>query len=194
MAAAVGRRDLDDFEAILAAARRRDDRAWNELFRLVSGRVVAFLVSRRCPDPEGVAADVFADLVTSLKRFRGDERQFVSWTLTITHRRMVDAIRAATRRPAIAAPLEELDLPDRADVEGEILGLEGAAAARVLLEQLTPDQADVLTLRIYGELTLPEVADHLGKPLTAVTSLQHRGLEALRRMLTDREPDAQPNR
>jgi len=194
MAAAVGRRDLDDFDVILADARRGDDRAWNELFRVVSGRVVAFLVSRRCPDPEGVAADVFVDLVTSIKRFKGDERQFVSWTLTITHRRMVDAIRAATRRPAIVAPSEELDMPDPADVEGEILGLEGAAAARELLERLTPDQADVLTLRIYGELTLPEVADHLGKPLTAVTSLQHRGLEALRRMLTDEGAGAQPNR
>jgi len=193
MGAAVGRREFDDFDDILTHARRGDERAWNGRFRLVSGRVVGFLVSRRCPDPEGVAADVFADLVTSLRRFKGDERQFVSWTLTIAHRRMVDAIRAATRRPATSTPNEELDVPDRADVEGEILGLEGAAAARELLGRLTPDQADVLTLRIYGELTLPEVADHLGKPLTAVTSLQHRGLESLRRMLTERDV-GQPNR
>ncbi len=194
MAAAVGRRAVDDFGVILAEARRGDDRAWNELFRLVSGRVVAFLVSRRCPDPEGVAADVFADVVTSIRRFEGDERQFLSWTLTIAHRRMVDAIRVATRRPATVASSDDLEIADHADVEGEILGLEAAGAARDLLARLTPDQADVLTLRIYGELTLPEVASHLGKPLTAVTSLQHRGLEALRRILTGPELGTQPNR
>jgi DNA-directed RNA polymerase specialized sigma24 family protein len=56
-------------------------------------------------------------------------------------------------------------------------------SARRLLAELTPDQADVLALRIYGDLSLPEVARTLGKPLTAVTSLQHRGLEALRKLL-----------
>jgi RNA polymerase sigma-70 factor (ECF subfamily) len=68
-------------------------------------------------------------------------------------------------------------------VEREALGLIEAEAARRLLAELTPDQADVLALRIYGDLSLPEVARALAKPLTAVTSLQHRGLEALRKML-----------
>ena len=173
----------NDFSATLAAAKKGDERAWHQLFRVVAGRVVAFLVSRNTPEPEDVAAEVFADVVRSIRRFEGDRHAFVSWTLTIAHRRGVDAIRAAVRRSEVVAPPEDLDRADPGDVEREALGLIEAEAARRLLAELTPDQADVLALRIYGDLSLPEVARALAKPLTAVTSLQHRGLEALRKML-----------
>ena len=62
-----------------------------------------------------------------------------------------------------------------------------ATRAKRLFEHLTADQTEVLALRIYGELTLPEIAHRLDKPLTAVTSLQHRGLQRLRRLLTESE-------
>ena len=181
-----------DFHDLVRRARRGDERAWTQLFGLISGRVVGFLVTRGTPDPEDVAAEVFADVVRSLKRFEGGQSEFISWTLTIAHRRRVDALRQRHRRPESPEPVEVLDTPDRdADVEASALGLVEAAAVRRLLDRLTPDQVDVLTLRIYGDLSLPEVAKTLDKPLTAVTSLQHRGLEALRRMLIPEElPEA----
>jgi len=175
--------DASEFDARLAAAKAGDELAWRFLFRLVSGRVTAFLVARGVPDPEAVAGDAFFDIVRSIRRFRGDQRAFVSWCLTIAHRRMVDAYRAASRRPEIPADPAGLEEAGRENVEEIVLGLVGATGVRRLLDELTPDQADVLALRIYGEMTLPEVSDYLGKPLTAVTSLQHRGLEALRRHL-----------
>lgn len=185
----MGAVDERDFRRVLAAARRHDDAAWRVLFRLVSGRVMGFLVSRGCPDPEGVAGDVFADMVRSIRRFRGDERGFVAWTLTIAHRRLVDAWRAASSRPVVADDDTALaGRPAPADTAADALGLVAAARARRLIASLTPDQADVVLLRIYGDLTLPEVARHLGKPLTAVTALQHRALAGLRRLM-EGEPD-----
>jgi RNA polymerase sigma-70 factor (ECF subfamily) len=181
MMAAVPGHPHVDFAATLAAAKKGDERAWHQLFRVIAGRVVAFLVPNT-PD-EDVAAEVFADVVRSIRRFEGDHNAFVSWTLTIAHRRRVDAVRASVRRLEAAAPVEDLDRAGSEDVEREALGLVAAEAARRLLAELTPDQADVLALRIYGDLSLPEVARTLGKPLTAVTSLQHRGLEALRKLL-----------
>ena len=177
--------DTGEFAARLDAARTGDELAWRWLFRLVSGRVVGFLVVRGAPDPEAVAGDTFLDIVRSIKRFRGDERAFVSWCLTIAHRRLVDAFRAASRRPETPTAPGDLDEPAREDVEETALGLVGAARVRHLLDRLTPDQANVLALRIYGEMTLPEVAERLKKPLTAVTSLQHRGLESLRRIIRE---------
>lgn len=180
-------RDDLEFQRRLDEALRGDEYAWQYLFRMVSGRVVAYLVSRGAPDPEAVAGDVFLDVVRSLRRFEGDARGFVSWVLTIAHRRMIDARRRHGRRKDIPAPVDDMDRPDPLDVEEHALGLVGAAEARRLLDQLTPDQADVISLRVYGELTMPEVAEHLGKPLTAVTSLQKRGFDRLKRLLTDEE-------
>jgi RNA polymerase sigma-70 factor (ECF subfamily) len=177
--------DLDrGFTPLLEQAKAGDDAAWHSLFRLVSGRVMAYLVSRGVRDADDVAADAFADIVRSIHRFEGDRHAFVSWALTIAHRRMVDAFRVAARRQEVATPADDLERMAQIDVEEAVLGLIGAERARRLLGELTPDQADVIALRIYGDLSLPEVAKALGKPLTAVTSLQHRGLEALRRMLT----------
>lgn len=176
-----------EFPHLLARAQDGDEDAWRRLFPMVSGRVVAFLVSRGTPDAEDVAAEVFADLVRSIRRFEGDSRGFVSWTLTIAHRRRVDAIRSASRRREELDSSAGMDRADPVDVEADALGLIEAEGARRLLARLTSDQADVLSLRIYGDLSLPEVARTLGKPLTAVTSLQYRALEAMRRILTGGE-------
>jgi RNA polymerase sigma-70 factor, ECF subfamily len=52
-----------------------------------------------------------------------------------------------------------------------------------LFRALTPDQQDVLGLRIIAGLSLEETARLLGKRVGAVKALQHRGLEAVRRRL-----------
>ncbi len=57
---------------------------------------------------------------------------------------------------------------------------------RVLLDGLSPDQRDVLLLRIVADLSIEDVAATLGKRRGAVKSLQHRALATLRRQL-DRE-------
>lgn len=64
--------------------------------------------------------------------------------------------------------------------------LHGAAAERVrrIIEQLAPDQRDVLLLRVLGELTVEEVATVIGKSPGAVKALQRRGLAAVKLMLS----------
>lgn len=54
-----------------------------------------------------------------------------------------------------------------------------------VLADLAPEQREVLTLRIVGDLTVEQVAEVLGKSPGAVKSLQHRGVAALRRRLQE---------
>ncbi len=177
--------DSSEFETRLERAKAGEDAAWRWLFGRISGRIVAFLYTRGAADPEDVAGDTFLDVVKSIHRFRGGERDFVSWSLTIAHRRLVDSRRRSSYRHEIATDPVGLEQAHPGTVEESALGLADATRARRLFDQLTPDQADVLALRIYGELTLPEIARQLAKPLTAVTSLQFRGLERLRRLLAE---------
>ena len=52
---------------------------------------------------------------------------------------------------------------------------------RRILEALTPDQRDVLLLRILGGLTVVQVAVVVDRTPGAVKMLQARGLAAIRR-------------
>ena len=61
--------------------------------------------------------------------------------------------------------------------------MEGLSVERVrhVLDRLTPDQRDVLLLRVLGGLTIDEIAFVLGRRSGAVKMLQARGLAAIRR-------------
>ena len=56
----------------------------------------------------------------------------------------------------------------------------GVAHVEEILEHLSVDQRDVLLLRILGGLTIPEIAQVVGKNEGAVKMLQARGLAAIR--------------
>jgi DNA-directed RNA polymerase specialized sigma24 family protein len=60
------------------------------------------------------------------------------------------------------------------------------------LQQLSPDQREVLLLRMAAGLTAPEVAAALHKTTGAVKALQHRGLASLARVLGLRSPHESP--
>ena len=55
----------------------------------------------------------------------------------------------------------------------------------MLLGTLSPDQRDVLLLRIIGDLSVDRVAEVLGKTPGAVKALQHRGLTQLRKTVVE---------
>ena len=53
-----------------------------------------------------------------------------------------------------------------------------------ILGGLSPDQRDVLLLRILAGLTIAEIAEVIGKREGAVKMLQARGIAALRREIS----------
>jgi RNA polymerase sigma-70 factor (ECF subfamily) len=53
---------------------------------------------------------------------------------------------------------------------------------RALCALLAPEQADVVILRILGDLTIDQIAAVVGKTPGAVKQLQRRGLATLRRI------------
>jgi RNA polymerase sigma-70 factor (ECF subfamily) len=88
-------------------------------------------------------------------------------------------------RQATGLPIEEAALAAAPAVQYE--DEHERRMARQALWRLTPDQRQVIVLKYYQGLSNEEVAAALDKPVGAVKSLQHRALDALRRMLTGPE-------
>jgi RNA polymerase sigma factor (sigma-70 family) len=140
-----------------------------------------------------VVGEVFVEVVRSLSRFEGDEAGFRSWVFTIAHRRMIDARRAAGRRPAVPTPNEDLE-PSMPPIAGETTAFEGASTDEVLtlLDRLGDDQREVLVLRIVAGLTTRETAEVTGRDPEAVKGLAKRGLARLRVLLGVTREEAEP--
>ena len=156
--------------------------------------MLGYLRAQRAPDPEDVAGEVFLQVVRDLPGFSGDEAGFRAWVFTIAHRRLVDARRRVSRRPAEPTPSDELEatMPPVA-TEPEALAALGTEEVLALLDRLTEDQREVLVLRLVAGLTGPEIAEVTGRDLEAVKALARRGLLRLRAIVTGRARSAHPD-
>jgi RNA polymerase sigma-70 factor, ECF subfamily len=188
MGVAVRQNDLrigQPFDIVLSSARAGGEWAWRQIYASHSAVVLGYLRGRGAADPEDLLGDVFLHVVRSIDSFRGGKDAFRAWVLTIARRRLADDLRKRSRRPQAVAPLEDLEGVGSADdTEGlAITRVEGARTIEAIRE-LTPEQQDVLLLRLVADLPLDEVAGVMGKRITGVKALQRRALAALGRKLS----------
>lgn len=178
------------FNAVLTAAQQGAGWAHRQLFEAYAGNVTAYIATQGLSDPEGAANEVFLRLFTALPRFEGNEDRFRSWVFTIAHNLIIDERRRRSRR-VDERPAGEWDGWEAAAssaTAADDLALErlGEERVRELLADLSPDQRDVLVMRVVGDLTAEQVAQSLDKTVGAVKQLQRRGLESLRRTIANK--------
>ena len=137
---------------------------------------------RNAQDAEDAVQDIFVEIWRSAQRFdpqQGSESTFVA---TIARRRLVDRLRRQSTRPAADSLDDPGELPDRAvpdqvDLDDEV------AKARAAMQQLRPEQREVLELALGHGQSHQEIAATVGIPLGTVKSHARRGLLRLRAML-----------
>lgn len=173
------------FESVLAAAQAGAEWAFAALYDDFNPRLLRYFVARAPRAADDLAAETWLGAAGGLRTFVGDEQSFRSWLFTIAHRRLVDYWRDQTT----SAGDIPSDMTGLAPAPGEdltqgpeeiIVGAESAqAAARKIASLLSPDQAEVILLRVIGGLDLDQVADVLGKRPGTIRVLQHRALKKL---------------
>ncbi len=98
----------------------------------------------------------------------------------IAHNLIVDYLRHNQPARVVSddVPVDQADPARLAELEME------RARLRRLIARLTPDQQQVIVLKFLEGLSNEEIARVLDKPVGAVKALQHRGLVALRDLLS----------
>jgi RNA polymerase sigma factor (sigma-70 family) len=168
---------------LVSEARQGSIKAFDDIYRALAGQVASYLRWHRATDPDGLTNDVFAQVHRNLPRFEGDEYGFRSWVFTIAHHRMIDDRRRASRQPQMQDDLGVEEHMGLGDVEDDAFAVLAHDRVRDLLTVLSPDQRDVVLLRVIADLSVEEVARMLDKREGAIKALQHRALAALRRHL-----------
>jgi RNA polymerase sigma-70 factor (ECF subfamily) len=175
----------DDFPQVLGAARLGAEWAWEALYHDLSPSVRGYLRARAAAEPDDLLGEVFLQVVRDLHRFNGGEREFRTWLFTIVHHRLLDERRRHLRRPVEVAPSEVLERAGEiGDAEDEAIAGLTVARVREFVGRLSPDQQDVLLLRLFGDLAVPDVATVVDKRPGAVKALLRRGLASLRREIS----------
>jgi RNA polymerase sigma-70 factor, ECF subfamily len=173
-----------DFDRVLAEAKEGSRPALGALYREFNPGLRRFLVARVPSEGDDLAADVWVAVAPKIGEFSGDERGFRAWLFTFGRRRVIDHYRKSGRRGPVVPLHEEYDTPAAEDPEADALArLSAAEAAQLLMAHLTPDQCDVLMLRIFGSLEVHEVAEAMDRNDTWVRVTQHRAIQRLSRRL-----------
>jgi RNA polymerase sigma-70 factor (ECF subfamily) len=175
----------DVFEARLIAARAGAGWALSELYRAIHPRILRYLRAVDPSDADDLASETWMDIARRLERFRGDETAFRAWSFTIARRRLLDLRRRRARqRTAPTTPERLVEAGGVGDAEEEALASLGTGwAVALIASSLPPAQAEIVLLRVLGDLGVSEVAAIVGKRPGNVRVLQHRALRRLARVL-----------
>ncbi len=173
----------ETFASVLVAAQAGAAWASTRIWVEHAPAVAAFLRARGSREPEDLTSEVFLAVFDRIRDFSGDGAAFRSFVFSVAYRRLVDELRMRSRRGETTEWTAELDPRRASSAEDEATVRVGDARVRALLAQLSPDQRDVMVLRIVADLTVEQVAQVLHKRVGAVKALQRRALENLRRKL-----------
>ena len=174
--------------ADLVAARLREPVALTRIYTAYAPALFRFFMASVSDRhlAEDLTGSTFVSAIEGLPKFRGPVEALGGWLFQIARHDLYDHRRKQSR--SRIEPLDD-NLTEAAASDGTvdpeelaIARLEGGRVLRAL-QELSPDQREVLLLRMAGGMTAPEVAAILGKTTNAVKALQHRGLASLARVL-----------
>ena len=185
VAGAPERADAPERVRILVERAQQGDReALEELYLIYFDRIYSYLhmsVGNR-HDAEDLTTQTFLKMLESIGKFRFQAAPFSAWLFRIAHNLAMDHFRAARRWQ----PEEEVPEPlgsEEVSAEEEALQAIGQKSMLELIEGLSQEQQQVLTLKFVFNFANAEAATILGKTEGAVKSLQHRALVSLQKQL-----------
>ena len=178
--------DRDRVRRLVERGQQGDRGALEELYLIHFDRIYSYLhmsVGNR-HDAEDLTTQTFLKMLESIGKFRFRSAPFSAWLFRIAHNLAMDHFRAARRWQ----PEEDVPEPpgqEEPSAEHHALQSIGRASMLELIEGLSPEQQQVLTLKFVFNFGNGEVATILGKTEGAVKSLQHRALVSLQKQLDD---------
>jgi RNA polymerase sigma-70 factor (ECF subfamily) len=188
VAAAKKESETQRVRGLVDRAQRGDREALEELYLIHFDRIYSYLhvsVGNR-HDAEDLTTQTFLRMLEAIGKFRWQSAPFSAWLFRIAHNLAMDHFRATKRwQPEEEVPEPEPD--ESTSAEAGALESIGRRSMLELIEDLSPEQQQVLTLKFVFNFANGEVATILGKTEGAIKSLQHRALASLQKQLDQRD-------
>ena len=169
---------------LVDSAQRGDRSALEELYLIHFDRIYSYLhvtVGNR-HDAEDLTTQTFLKMLESIRKFRWGSAPFSAWLFRIAHNLAMDHFRASRRwQPEEEVPEPEPD--ESTSAEAGALDSIGRKSMLQLIDDLSGEQQQVLTLKFVFNFPNADVAKILDKTEGAIKSLQHRALASLQKQV-----------
>jgi RNA polymerase sigma-70 factor (ECF subfamily) len=164
-------------ERLLVEAAQGDPARFADLYEINFERVYAYITRRvqNRAEAEDLTAEVFHHALANLKRYEWRGIPFSAWLYRIAANLISDRWHRSGREVSDEAQIELAQVSPK-----EIEEVERRATIFRLVDNLPPDQKQVLVLRFVEEKSIKEVARKIGKTEGAVKQLQFRAVSSLR--------------
>src|SRR6056297_180264 len=157
---------------------RHQHRIYSFIFSKVFDRDVA----------EDIFQDTFIKVINTLKRGKyNEEGKFLPWVMRIAHNLVIDHFRRNKRMPKfdnsgdfnIFSVLSDSDL----NVETQIIKDQIENDVKELIKELPEDQLEVLTMRIYKDMSFKEISERTGVSINTALGRMRYALINLRKII-----------
>lgn len=161
-----------------------DQSAVQECLKSYGGLVwsLARRMLRNTEDAEDAVQEIFVEVWKNAERFDPDQASETTFVAMIARRRLIDKIRHVQRRISADSIEDVLAEPSTRDDKVLEINVEAREAAKAV-NQLRPEQRQVLQLSIVHGLSHQEISDALGMPLGTVKTHARRGIIQVRETL-----------
>jgi RNA polymerase sigma-70 factor, ECF subfamily len=187
---APARESTEHVRELVARGQQGDREALEELYLLHFDRIYSYLhvsVGNR-HDAEDLTTQTFLKMLEKINSFKWQSAPFSAWLFRIAHNLAMDHFRSRRRwQPEEDVP----EPPGEEEPSAELKAMQtiGRESMLKLIDHLSPEQQQVLTLKFVFNLPNAEVAAILDKTEGAIKSLQHRALVSLQKQIAQ-SPDS----
>ncbi|TBW29332.1 RNA polymerase sigma factor [Gramella sp. KN1008] len=173
---------LDGNENALGALiNRHQHRIYSFIFSKVFDKDIA----------EDIFQDTFIKVIRTLKRGKyNEEGKFLPWVMRISHNLVIDHFRKNKRMPMfdnsgdfnIFSVLSDNDL----NAEKQLIKDQIESDVQELIKELPEDQLEVLTMRIYKDMSFKEISERTGVSINTALGRMRYALINLRKIIEKR--------
>lgn len=171
-----------------------NERAFEELLSRHKSKIYTsiYLFVKEKSLAEDIFQDTFIKIIDTLRKGKyNEEGKFVQWAMRIAYNMCVDHFRRNKRKPTVS-PTDEFDifsvisLTDE-NAETRIIRSQTHDKVRTLVDQLPPEQREVVILRHYAEMSFKEIASLTRVSINTALGRMRYALINIRKMVEEKE-------
>jgi RNA polymerase sigma factor (sigma-70 family) len=141
---------------------------------------------------EDIFQDTFIKVIRTLKRgVYQEEGKFLPWVMRISHNLVIDHFRKSNRIPIFESK-DKFDIfkiigDDVPNIESSMINKQVVEDLRKLIIELPSDQREVLTMRLYKDMSFREIAEITGVSINTALGRMRYAVINIRKLIEEHQ-------